>query len=146
MDMDEVRDRIKSLRIMQGLSDPIRERLTDLLQSIAVPRTVRAGAVFIHQNEHVDNKGYILLQGAVLVRKEGFPDVICKAPELVGEIMQFNPAGLRTATCAGATECVVLRFTWDEFWTKAEQEFSPVEMEQLRDVLETQAWEHFLRS
>lgn len=145
MDMDEVRTKIGSLRIMRGLDDALKDKLTDLLQSISVPRVVPAGGVFIHEREHVDNKGYILLQGAVLVRKEGFPDITCKAPELIGEIMQFNPAGVRTATCAGAVESIVLRFMWDEFWTRAEQALTPGEIARLKETLETQAWEHFLR-
>jgi len=145
VDMDEVRTKIGSLRIMRGLDDALKDKLTDLLQSISVPRVVPAGGVFIHEREHVDNKGYILLQGAVLVRKEGFPDITCKAPELIGEIMQFNPAGVRTATCAGAVESIVLRFMWDEFWTRAEQALTPGEIARLKETLETQAWEHFLR-
>ena len=145
MDMDEVRIKIRDLRIMKGLDDPLVEKLTDLLQSISAPRVVPAGGVFIHEREHVDNKGYILLQGAVLVRKTGFPDITCKAPELIGEIMQFNPAGVRTATCAGAVESIVLRFMWDEFWQKAEQILSADELAKLKEKLETQAWEHFLR-
>ncbi|MCC6795623.1 MAG: hypothetical protein IT366_10935 [Candidatus Hydrogenedentes bacterium] len=145
MDMDEVRIKIRDLRIMRGLDDPLVEKLTDLLQSISAPRVVPAGGVFIHEREHVDNKGYILLQGAVLVRKTGFPDITCKAPELIGEIMQFNPAGVRTATCAGAVESIVLRFMWDEFWQKAEQILSADELAKLKEKLETQAWEHFLR-
>ncbi|MDZ4859865.1 MAG: hypothetical protein SGI88_12880 [Candidatus Hydrogenedentes bacterium] len=145
MDMDEVREKILSLRIMTDLEPELREKITDIFQAISVARVVPAGGVFIHQWEHVDNKGYILMQGAVLVRKEGFPDVTCKAPELVGEIMQFNPAGVRTATCAGAMESVVLRFMWDEFWQKAEAALKPDEIVKLREVLESQAWEHFLR-
>jgi len=145
MDMDEVRAKLLSLRIMKGMSPELSEKVADLLQSISVPRVVPAGGVFIHQGEHVDNKGYILLQGAVLVRKEGFPDVTCKAPELIGEIMQFNPAGVRTATCAGAVESVVLRFLWDEFWQKCEASFSPEDNAHIRETLESQAWEHFLR-
>ena len=145
MDMDEVRIKIRDLRIMKGLDDPLVEKLTDLLQSISAPRVVPAGCVVIHEREHVDNKGYILLQGAVLVRKTGFPDITCKAPELIGEIMQFNPAGVRTATCAGAVESIVLRFMWDEFWQKAEQILSADELAKLKEKLETQAWEHFLR-
>ena len=145
MDMDEVHAKIKSLRIMRELDDNLQEKLADLFQSISAPRVVPAGGVFIHEREHVDNKGYILLEGRVLVRKEGFPDVTCKAPELIGEIMQFNPAGVRTATCAGAVESIVLRFMWDEFWTRAEKALSPEEMTLLKETLETQAWEHFLR-
>ena len=145
MDMDDVRAKIKSLRIMKGLDDALAEKLTDLIQSISAPRVVPAGGVFIHEREHVDNKGYILLQGAVLVRKEGFPDITCKAPELIGEIMQFNPAGVRTATCAGAVESIVLRFMWDEFWKQAEVRLAPAELSHLKEKLENQAWEHFLR-
>jgi hypothetical protein len=145
MDMDDVRTKIKSLRIMRGLDDGLQEKLVDLFQSISAPRVVPAGGVFIHEREHVDNKGYILLQGVVLVRKEGFPDVTCKAPELIGEIMQFNPAGVRTATCAGAVESIVLRFMWDEFWTRAKSALTPEEMAHVKESLETQAWEHFLR-
>ena len=145
MDIDEVRAKIKGLRFMHHLTDALQEKVVDLIQRSSVPRSIPVGGVFIHQGEHVDNKGYILLQGAVVVRKEGFPDVVCKAPELIGEIMQFNPAGTRTATCAGAVESVVLRFLWDEFWKDAEATLSAAEVGKLREALENEAWEHFLR-
>lgn len=145
MDIDKVRVNIRALRIMKDLDEGLQEKLADLFQSIGIPRTVPAGGVFIHEREHVDNKGYILLEGRVLVRKEGFQDVVCKAPELIGEIMQFNPAGVRTATCAGAVDSVVLRFMWDEFWERAEKALTEEELKLVRETLETQAWEHFLR-
>lgn len=145
MDIDEVRAKIGGLRIMHGLGHDLQEKLVDLFQSISAPRAVPAGGVFIHEREHVDNKGYILLQGAVLVRKEGFPDVKCKPPELIGEIMQFNPAGVRTATCIGAIDSVVLRFKWDDFWDRAEKDLTADELARVRETLEEQAWEHFLR-
>ena len=47
MDMDEVRIKIRDLRIMKGLDDPLVEKLTDLLQSISAPRVVPAGGVTI---------------------------------------------------------------------------------------------------
>lgn len=143
MDMDDVRARIKGLRMMRDVDHDLQDKLADLFQAVSVPRSVPAGGIFIHEHENVDNKGYILLKGALLVRRDGHPDVTCPAPELIGEAMQFNPAGVRTATCAGAVDSVALRFMWDEFWSRAEIVFTPLELTKVKEALAAQAWEHF---
>lgn len=145
MEVEEVRESILKLRFLSGLESELCEKLADILQRISAPRHLPIGAVFIREGEHTDNKGYILLTGAALIRKEGFADIRCKAPELLGEIMQFNPAQTRTATVAGAAESIVLRFVWDDFWREAETDLTEGERGIVRDALETQAWEHFLR-
>lgn len=144
MDMDEVSAQIKSLPFMQGMDDGLREKLSDLFQSVSTPRSIPVGGVFIREHEHINDKGYILLEGALRIRKEGFPDVTCAAPQLIGEIMQFNPAGVRTATCAGAVDSLVLRFLWDEFWSRAAAVLTQAELAQVKDAIAAQAWQHFL--
>jgi CRP-like cAMP-binding protein len=145
MTIDEVREAIGRIRIMPMLSEPLREKLVDIFQRICQPRSMPPGRTFIHEGEHVDDKGYILVQGEVLVHKENFPDVTCGSPELIGEIQQFNPTGLRTATVSGATEGIILRFIWADFWRELEKDCDTEEIAAVREALERQAWEHFIR-
>lgn len=145
MTIDEVREAIGKIRIMPMLPEPLRETLVDIFQRICQPRRMPRGRAFIREGERVDEKGYILVEGEVLVHKENFPDVTCGSPELIGEIQQFNPTGLRTATVSGATEGIVLRFVWSDFWHELEKDCSPEEVEAVREALERQAWEHFIR-
>ncbi|MCC6795738.1 MAG: hypothetical protein IT366_11530 [Candidatus Hydrogenedentes bacterium] len=142
MDMDEVNTRIKCLRFMRDMGDELREKLADLFQSVSTPRAVPAGGVFIRENEHINDKGYILLDGALLIQKYGSPNVQCEAPQLIGEVMQFNPAGVRTATCAGAVPSLILRFTWDQFWSRATIVLTETELSNVKDALTAHAFEN----
>ena len=142
MDLDEVNARIKRLRFMQHFDDELQEKLADLFQSVSTPRAAPAGGVFIRENERINDKGYILLDGALLIRKEGYPDVVCAAPQLIGEVMQFNPAGVRTATCAGAVDGLILRFTWEQFWSRAATVLTETELASVKDALTAQATEN----
>ncbi len=143
MDSDQVRENIRKLRFMPDLSVDLREKFIDILLRISALRSLPKGTDFIHEEEHIDNKGYILLEGAILVRKAEHQDMKCDAPELIGEMQQFNPTHTRTATLITSMPSTVLRFQWDEFWNAAKQELTPPEVDTVRQTLETHAWEHF---
>ena len=144
MQSAQVRDNVRKLRFMPDLPADLREKIADILLRISEPRSLPAAAVFIHEDEHVDNKGYILVEGAVAIQRSEHPDMACDAPELIGEMQQFNPAQTRTATVAASMPSTVLRFQWDEFWSAAKQELTSEEVETVRKTLEMHAWEHFI--
>ncbi len=143
METTMVRSNLNNLRFMPNLTTDLREKLIDILLRISAQRSVAKGTDFIHEEEHVDNKGYILLEGAILVRKLEHQDIKCDAPELIGEMQQFNPTQTRTATLITSMPSTMLRFQWNEFWSEAQQELTPAEVESVRKTLETYAWEHF---
>jgi len=143
METTMVRTNLNNLRFMPNLTADLREKLIDILLRISTQRSVPNGTDFIHEEEHIDNKGYILLDGAILVRKLEHQDIKCVAPELIGEMQQFNPSQTRTATLTTSMPSTMLRFQWDEFWAATQQDLTPPEVESVRKTLETYAWEHF---
>jgi hypothetical protein len=143
MDKQDVHDAIVRLRFMADLTPEVRSRVAGILEQIGKLRKVPRDAVWIKENEHSPNKGYILVRGAAAIQKTDFPQVDCQAPELLGEMMQFNPGSLRTATVFSTEESVVMRFMWDEFWAALEEQLSKKDREAVRTAIESQAWEHF---
>lgn len=144
MDSSQVHQVILKLRFMGDLDLELCDLVADIFVKISEQRSVPAGGIFIHEHEHADDRGFVLLSGQILVQKSGAPDSTCKAPEILGEIQQFNPTHLRTATVSGAVPCVVLRFKWSDFWNTVNQDLHPPQIEELRKALEMHAWEHFM--
>ncbi|MBX7256670.1 MAG: cyclic nucleotide-binding domain-containing protein [Candidatus Hydrogenedentes bacterium] len=144
MDSQQVRQAILKLRFMGGLESDLRAKVAELIVRVAEQRSVPKGGIFIHEHEPNDDRGFVLLSGRILVQKTGSPDTTCEAPEILGEMQQFNPTHLRTATISGDVPCVVLRFHWSAFWNAVNQELQPPQIEALRKALEMNAWEHFI--
>jgi CRP-like cAMP-binding protein len=142
MASDEIRQSILALEFMRGLPADLRARLAELLEKISDVKKVPEGGTWIREGEHGPNKGYVLLKGEVEVRKSDSPDIDCQAPQLLGEMMQFTPAHLRTATVVAATDCVVLRFLWDDFWAETGRVLSESEFDVVKEALKDVAWGH----
>ena len=142
MDSVELRTAILDVAFMRHFSEDLRGKVAVLFQEVAALRRVPKNAAWIRQNEPAENKGYLLVEGAVAIQKPDAPEISCEAPELLGEMMQFNPTHLRTATVVAMRDCVVLQFLWDDFWARTRQRLSEPEQEKVRQVLEEVAWEH----
>ncbi len=145
MTVEELRNPVHNLKLMEELTEDLRNKLGLVLLKISEMRRVPKGASWLREKEHTPNKGYILVKGSAVVRKGDAPEIACQAPQLFGEMMQFNPTGVRTATVVTSEPCVVLRFLWDDFWAATEKELTPEENEQVRSVLQSLAWEHFMQ-
>ena len=142
MKPEKILERIQALAFMRELAPALPPRVAGAFVEVSEQRKVSEGGTWIREHEHSEDKGYILLRGKVAITRSEAPDVVCEAPELLGEMMQFNPMHERTATVAAADECLVLRFFWDTFWTKLGETLSEDEVQQVRTALESQAWDH----
>ena len=87
--------------------------------------------------------GIVLLKGEVSVMKDGFPEVVAAAPELLGEMGRLNPASQRTATVTAVTDLAILRFTWAAFTSEAGRIMSETDLEKVSSALQEYAWQHF---
>lgn len=139
----EIHEAIVEIATMGGFSAPARETLAQLLQEISEVRRLRKGHRMTREGSRGRNRGFILLTGSVRVQKSDVPDSKVPAPELLGEVMQFNPKRMRVATVIAYEDCLVLRFMWDDFWDAVARYFDPAEQAKVREVLERRAWEHF---
>lgn len=142
MDIEEVRDAVLNLRFAKALPHDLRNKVAAIVVNVSELRKIDKGQVWIREHEHGADKGYVLVKGNVTIQKAESPLVECGAPELLGEMMQFSPAHERTATVVAGSDCVVLRFFWDEFWKRVAESLPPEEVQTIRTGLEEQAWSH----
>lgn len=143
MDMEKVRELILKVPVIQSLHGDLNQKVTDVIIEIGDVRRVAAGQVMTRENKHGKNRGFVLLKGVIHIEKADAPPSKCGPPELLGEVMQFNPKGMRTATLTAHDECWVIRFQWNEFWNTLMSNFSETEVAAVRETLEERAWEHF---
>ena len=143
MSSESTFDRICEVSMMRELPQVLRDRVASIIEDISKLRKVPKGAVILREMEGGADKGYILLEGAVGILKTDAPKHRCPAPELLGEIMQFNPAHVRTATVGAVEDCLVLKFEWETFWAALGAESTSEEVAKVRSALEERAWVHF---
>ena len=139
----EIHDAILHVSTVEEFAPPIRETLSALLQEISEVRRLRKGHRMTREGSRGRNRGFILVSGSVRIQKSDMPDTKATAPEMLGEVMQFNPKKMRVATVIAHEDCLVLRFMWDEFWDAVARYFESDDQVKVREVLERRAWEHF---
>jgi CRP-like cAMP-binding protein len=143
MKQAEIVDTLSQLSLVRRLSPPdLADEVVAILAAHSELRRVPQGGVWLRENEPTENKGFILMQGAVAVKKSDAPEVRVEAPELLGEAMQFNPRHLRTATVTAVEDIVVARFRWDDFWAAVEERLTPPDQEKVREAVKALAWDH----
>jgi CRP-like cAMP-binding protein len=139
----DIHEAIVRVPIVEEFASPMRETISTLLQEISEVRRLRKGHRMTREGSRGRNRGFILLSGSVRVQKSDMPDTKVVGPELLGEVMQFNPKKMRVATLIAHEDCIVLRFMWEEFWDAVARYFEPDEQTKVREALERRAWEHF---
>ena len=139
----DIHEAILRVPIVAEFAHPVRETLSTLLQEISEARRLRKGHRMTREGSRGRNRGFILLSGSVRIQKSDVPDSKARAPELLGEVMQFNPKRMRIATVIAHEDCLVLRFMWDDFWDAVVRYFNAEEQATVRGQLERRAWEHF---
>lgn len=145
MDPNEVHRVLREMKFMRELPGELRDKVASILQEISESRKVPLGKTWIREGEKSESKGYILVKGSVAIRKADTQQHLEDAPELLGEVMQFNPAHARTASVVATEECAVLCFDWDGFWAKTQETLSAGDQKKVKAAVESFAWEHFTR-
>ena len=142
MQLNEYRKRIRELRVTEHVPTAMRTRL--VMAFLAVSDNLRAvrGDVLLQKDDPGEDVGYLLLMGSVEVEHGDAPTAVCEAPELLGEVRQFTQEGVCTATVTVVEEAVLLRFSWEAFFTACSEVFSEEEVQKVRAAIEEQAWEH----
>ncbi len=143
MDKDQVRARISALPIHATLKPTPSEQVIDVLMKISTQESLPPNTTLFTRGDPSIDDGIILLEGEVSVIKDGVPEIIATAPELLGEMGRINPTGRRTATVTAVTELTLLRFKWSEFMREAGLLLSEAELEKIGSALQEYAWQHF---
>ncbi|HRI87813.1 MAG TPA: cyclic nucleotide-binding domain-containing protein [Candidatus Hydrogenedentes bacterium] len=143
MGPDETREAILNVPWVASFEPDVRETLVTILKEVSEVRRLRKGHRMTREGSKGRNRGFILLTGSVRIQKSDMPDTKSKAPELLGEVMQFDPKKMRTATVWANEDLLVLRFMWEEFWAAVDRYFSEEDRILVRESMERRAWEHF---
>ena len=143
--LDQLHRTICGLSFMAELPGDLRITVASILINVSKLRQAHKGDTWIHEHECAADKGYVLLRGKARVQREETPEGICPAPELIGETMQFNPLHQCIATVSAAGECMVMQFTWHDFWARMQEACSAEEQRKVRTALENLAWDHLTK-
>lgn len=143
MKSDTIPAVLAEIAFIQSLPDATRDDLIRIIVDVSNPETIEAGAVLFTQGEPGTDEGYFVLKGDFEVKKSGAAAAQISAPELLGEMKQFNPVGLRTATVTAVTSLEVLAFKWTDLQNGLEAGLSADAFQAVEQALESYAWEHF---
>lgn len=143
MDVPEIVDRLRGLPLIGSLPEAAKARAADVFLRVSAPVTYTDGEPIIKARALGGHDGYVLLEGEVLVEKEGTAPVVVGAPALLGEMLQFNPRAQRTANVRARGPVTALKFSWQEFYAQAKQGLSEDEQGHLLEAIERSVWERF---
>ncbi len=143
MTKEQARARVLDLTVLAVLSPTLRERMADIFLGVASPQIVQANTTLFKRGQASNDEGYVLLDGDVSVLKEGSPEIIAPAPDILGEIAHISPTKQRSATVVAASELKILRFKWSALISSASQTLTAEEAQQFTSALQEYAWKHF---
>lgn len=106
---------ITAVPLFQQLDPKLREVLADIVSDIGTERTLQAGEILYEKDAEDPITGAVLIDGALEASADGEKAVEVDAPELVGEMQQFDPYGRRTATVRAKESVTIIEFAWHDF-------------------------------
>ncbi len=133
------------LSLLRHMPNESKGHVADLLVAISARVMCSDGDTLINEQSLGGREGFILLRGYVTIRKEGAEPIVLGSPALLGEMLQFNPRALRTATVCTKGETTVLKFSWQDFYLQSKQRLTEAEQALLMEGIERSVWERFGR-
>jgi CRP-like cAMP-binding protein len=115
MDLHTMRQRLSAVPVLQTLPSDIHMRACIALWWRGELRELTEGEVLYMQEDTDANTGCVLLEGTVAITRDNRDPIDVKAPEILGELMQFDEEAARTATVMATEPSVVLTFSWHDF-------------------------------
>lgn len=107
--------KISDVPVFNAMNVGLRGRLAEIIGSISEPRVLKQGDVLYKKGAEDDNTGVVLVDGSLSVGGDEGASVTVTAPDLLGEMLQFDQFGQRTATVTAAGPATVLEFSWHDF-------------------------------
>ena len=114
-DPSEYHDVVSGIPMLQELDAKTRDEVSDMLLAATKAYTLDEGDALYEQGAEDENTGAILVEGSMSVETGSGDPIIVRAPELLGEMLQMEATGQRTATVTAKTKSVVLEFGWHDF-------------------------------
>ncbi len=145
--MSSDKEKIMQAPLFVAFSPALRDHLADILVDIGKKRVLKKGEQLYAEGAEDDNTGAVLLDGELIVAFGAKPPLVLHAPELVGEMQQFNTFGTRTATVCAKDPTTLLEFAWHEFVAHIQERLDIGHTDQLliRDAFTKFAGDRFKR-
>lgn len=143
MDNATIQAALERLPLLEAMPEHVRADVMQVMTAVSEVVDVNPGKALIQEGALGGTTGYVLLTGAVEVERTGSPPVPVAAPAILGEMQQFNPQALRTATVTGAEAGAALRFRWPQFYAHARMALGEEAQGQLLAQLERLVWDRF---
>jgi CRP-like cAMP-binding protein len=143
VDFATIKEAWSIIAMTMSVSEKINTAWIDSMVEVSSPVSVREGDTIISLGDQNTDKGYLLISGEYSVEKEGAPELVKPAPELLGEMGRLNPTQKRTATVRASTNVEMLTFSWGQMNAALEKRLSESEFQQLTEGLQQYAWGHF---
>lgn len=113
----------------------MRNRACMIFLWIGQSASFSAGNAIFIQGDEDENSGCVLVRGEVDVicgQEDSIPVI---APDVLGEMQQFEPTGQRTATVQAVSDVETLLFSWHDFVAYAGMLFTTDEQIILKDAV-----------
>ena len=107
--------RIIDIPVFNAMNTGLRARLAEIITSISEPRTLKKGEVLYKKGAEDANTGAVLIEGTLVVESDDSSEIRVIAPDMLGEMLQFDTYGQRTATVKADGPATVLEFKWHDF-------------------------------
>lgn len=107
--------KIADVPVFNAMNTGLRARLAEILSSISEPRVLKKGELLYEEGAEDANTGAVLIDGSLTVVSQGNVVLSVSAPDMLGEMLQFDTYGQRTATVKADGPATVLEFRWHDF-------------------------------
>lgn len=145
--MSYFKDKIMQVPLFDAFSPPLRAHLADVLLDIGQRRVLKKGEQLYAEGAADDNTGAVLLDGGLIVAFSNKSPLLLHAPNLVGEMQQFNEFGTRTATVSAEDPTTIIEFGWHDFVARIQDhaDISDADQDLIRNAFTKFAGDRFMR-
>jgi len=143
MDVSLIKEAWSPISDRMSLSPSLSEAWVDSLIEVGTATQVSAGDTIISVLDANTKIGYLLISGEYCIQKQGDPELVKSAPELLGEMAELNPSGTRTASVRATSDIEMISFGWEKMNAALRQRLDENDFATLIEGLKQYAWEHF---
>ncbi len=133
--------KITDVPVFNAMNTGLRARLAEILSSISEPRVLKKNEILYAKGAEDENTGAVLVDGALNISNDEGTLLTVTAPDMLGEMLQFDTYGQRTATVTAAGPATVLEFKWHDFVARVRDtpSISQDDQKLLKNALESYA-------
>lgn len=140
----DIQSQVMKIGPFGGLDESVAAIIVSTLITVAEQADWEHGYEFITEGDDANDRGYVLLAGAVRVTKSSGKELEVTAPALLGEMKQHSATGKRGATVTTAGPCTVLEFDWGALHSRLGRELAAGDWAAFRIALERYSWDYLL--